>query len=173
MYYFKDSQITRLLSLQYPNITKLLTIAPTLPVSTVDCERGFSRHNLIKTQLRSRLLTKHFSTLEDSHRHSRYSASEQFRFQSCICTVVFTERSYHYKIVNNYSTCFPLALHLFIFKTCKWWIKLFFWLLQLTVVNSYVLYKAHAARLNMKPLTAPPVHLQGECSYNNLSVYTW
>ena len=51
------------LSLQYPNITKLLTIALTLPVSTVDCERGFSRHNLIKTRLRSRLLTKYFSTL--------------------------------------------------------------------------------------------------------------
>ena len=46
------------LSFQYPNIVKLLTIALTLPVSTVDCERGFSRHNLIKTRLRSRLLTK-------------------------------------------------------------------------------------------------------------------
>ena len=51
------------LSLQYPNIAKLLTIALTLPVSTVDCERGFSRHNLIKTRLRSRLLTKNVSTL--------------------------------------------------------------------------------------------------------------
>ena len=57
---FTDNQT---LSLQYPNITKLLTIALTLPVSTVDCERGFSRHNLIKTRLRSRLLTKIFSTL--------------------------------------------------------------------------------------------------------------
>ena len=51
------------LSLQYPNITKLLTIALTLSVSTIDCERGFSRHNLIKTRLRSRLLTKNISTL--------------------------------------------------------------------------------------------------------------
>ena len=51
------------LSLQYQNITKLLTIALTLPVSTVDCERGFSRHNLIKTRLQSRLLTKNVSTL--------------------------------------------------------------------------------------------------------------
>ena len=51
------------LSLQYPNIAKLLTIVLTLPVSTVDCERGFSRHNLIKTRLRSRLLTKNVSTL--------------------------------------------------------------------------------------------------------------
>ena len=46
------------LSFQYPNIVKLLRIALTLPVSTVDCERGFSRHNLIKTRLRSRLLTR-------------------------------------------------------------------------------------------------------------------
>jgi hypothetical protein len=51
------------LSLQYPNITKLLTIALTLPVSTVDCERGFSRHNLIERRLLSHLLTKNVSTL--------------------------------------------------------------------------------------------------------------
>ena len=51
------------LSLQYPNKMKLLTIALTLLVSTVDCERGFSKDNLIKTRLRSRLLTKNVSTL--------------------------------------------------------------------------------------------------------------
>ena len=44
----------------------------------------------------------------------------------------------------------------FIRKTRKWWRKLFFWLLEVTVVNSYVLYQAHAARLNIRPLT----HLQ-------------
>jgi hypothetical protein len=55
--------VNQTLSLQYPNIMKLLTIALTLPVSTVDCERGFSRHNLIKTRLRSCLLTKNVSTL--------------------------------------------------------------------------------------------------------------
>ena len=39
---------------QYPNMYKLVTLALTMPVSTVDCERG----NLIKTRIRARLQTK-------------------------------------------------------------------------------------------------------------------
>ena len=48
---------------QYPNLLTLLTISLTLPVSSVDCERGFSKHNLIKTRIRGRLKTDHVSTL--------------------------------------------------------------------------------------------------------------
>ena len=51
------------LSLQYQNIAKLLTIGHILHVSTVDCEQGLSQHNLIKTRLQPRLLTKSVSTL--------------------------------------------------------------------------------------------------------------
>ena len=42
---------------QYPNITKLVSIALCIPVSTADCERGFAKYNLVKTSLRSRLQT--------------------------------------------------------------------------------------------------------------------
>lgn len=48
---------------QYPNILTLLSICLTLPVSSVDCERGFSKHNLIKTGIRGRLKTDHVSLL--------------------------------------------------------------------------------------------------------------
>ena len=48
---------------QYPNVYKLITLALTMPVSTVDCERGFSKHNLIKTGMRARLQTENVSTL--------------------------------------------------------------------------------------------------------------
>lgn len=48
---------------QYPNVYKLITLALTMPVSTVDCERGFSKHNLIKTRMRARLQTENVSTL--------------------------------------------------------------------------------------------------------------
>jgi hypothetical protein len=48
---------------QYPNLLTLLTISLTLPVSSVDCERGFSKHNLIKTRTRGRLKTDHVATL--------------------------------------------------------------------------------------------------------------
>ena len=37
----------------YPNIVTLITLALSLPVSTADCERGFSKYNLIKTKLRA------------------------------------------------------------------------------------------------------------------------
>ena len=48
---------------QYLNMSKLITLALTMPVSTVDCERGFSKHNLVKTRIRARLQTKTVSTL--------------------------------------------------------------------------------------------------------------
>ena len=48
---------------QYPGMLTLLAISLTLPVSTVDCERGFSKHNLIKTRTRARLKTDHVAIL--------------------------------------------------------------------------------------------------------------
>lgn len=42
-------------TVDYPNVSKLLTICLLSAVSSVDCERGFSRYNLIKTYLRNRL----------------------------------------------------------------------------------------------------------------------
>ena len=34
----------------YPNVATLVTLALTMPVSTGGCEKGFSKHNLIKKQ---------------------------------------------------------------------------------------------------------------------------
>jgi len=39
----------------FPNIIKLISIAYTIPVSSVECERGFSKQNLIKTKCRNLL----------------------------------------------------------------------------------------------------------------------
>ena len=41
----------------YPTLSKLASITLTLPVSTADCERGFSTMNRIKTNPRNRLMT--------------------------------------------------------------------------------------------------------------------
>ena len=41
----------------------LITLALKMPVSTIDCERGFSEHNVIKTRIRARLQTKNVNTL--------------------------------------------------------------------------------------------------------------
>jgi hypothetical protein len=47
----------------FPNLINLMYILLTIPVSTVDCERGFSRMNLIKTKLRNRLRADHLDQL--------------------------------------------------------------------------------------------------------------
>ncbi|XP_052775845.1 zinc finger protein 862-like [Mya arenaria] len=47
----------------YPNLCKIMKIAITLPLSTADCERGFSKYNLIKTKPRNRLTPDSVNTL--------------------------------------------------------------------------------------------------------------
>ena len=47
----------------YLNIVTLITLALSLPVSTAEFERGFSKYNLIKTKLRARLQPTNVSTL--------------------------------------------------------------------------------------------------------------
>ena len=47
----------------YPNVATLITLALTMPVSTAGCERGFSKHNLIKNKIRARLKTENVATL--------------------------------------------------------------------------------------------------------------
>ena len=53
------ADICRLLILKhrdtYPMLALLAAVALTVPMSSVDCERGFSRQNLIKTRIRSAL----------------------------------------------------------------------------------------------------------------------
>ena len=50
------------MKLKFPQILKLLTLALTIPVSSVDCERGFSKQNF-KTKLQARLKTDNVPTL--------------------------------------------------------------------------------------------------------------
>lgn len=57
----------------FPNLTKLAAIGLVLPVSTVDCERGFSALSRIKTDLRNRLSSRILNdlmtiTVEGPHR---------------------------------------------------------------------------------------------------------
>ena len=42
----------------FPNLTKLAAVGLILPMSTVDCERGFCTLSRIKTDLRNRLNNK-------------------------------------------------------------------------------------------------------------------
>ena len=51
------------LSMMFPNLTKLAAIGLLLPVSTVDCERGFSALTCVKTDLRNRLCNKTLNNL--------------------------------------------------------------------------------------------------------------
>ena len=45
------------------------------------------------------------------------------------------------------------ATYSFISKSLKWWRKLFFWCLEISIVNSYILYCSHAERMDKKTMT--------------------
>ena len=47
----------------YPNMLTLINLGITMPVSTAGCERGFSKHNLIKNNIRAQLKTENVATL--------------------------------------------------------------------------------------------------------------
>ena len=51
------------LKLMFPNLTKLAAIGLLLPMSSVDCERGFSTLSRVKTDLRNRLNNKNLNHL--------------------------------------------------------------------------------------------------------------
>ena len=67
----------------YPTLSKLASIALIVPVSTADCERGYSAMNKIKTDPRNRLKTE---TLDKLIRlSSEGPESEQFNFEKLQC----------------------------------------------------------------------------------------
>ena len=39
-----------------------------------------------------------------------------------------------------------MAYYSFLHKSVKWWRKIFFWLLEVMVINSYIIYKELARR---------------------------
>ena len=47
----------------FPNLTKLAAIGLLLPMSSVDCEKGFSTLSRVKTDLRNRLNNKNLNHL--------------------------------------------------------------------------------------------------------------
>ena len=73
-------------------------------------------------------------------------------------TSVATRRaSVKLKVVDNYNRSMNgvdqyTEYYSFIRKSVKWWRKLFFWLFEVTIVNSYILYCTHTSN--------PCTHLQ-------------
>lgn len=72
------------LSSLYPYLSKIASISLTLPVSTADCERGFSTMNRIKTDQRNRLIT---TTLDRLIRLSTEGPSiDTFDYEAAVST---------------------------------------------------------------------------------------
>ena len=46
-----------------------------------------------------------------------------------------------------------MAYYSFLHKSVKWWHKIFFWLLEVMVINSYIIYKELARRRGERPIT--------------------
>jgi hypothetical protein len=45
------------------------------------------------------------------------------------------------------------ATYAFIRKSLKWWRKLFFWCLEVCIVNSYILYSRKKGQIGLKPVS--------------------
>ena len=73
----------------YPNILILISIFYSIPFSSVDCERGFSKQNLIKTDIRNQLNnnTLHMLMMVGSHdvnlMEFNFSNALQIWYQRC------------------------------------------------------------------------------------------
>ena len=71
-------------SVAYPNLSQVAQVFLALPVSTADCERGFSTMKRIKTRLRSQMTNE---TLNHCMRISMEAPPlEQFDFDSSVIT---------------------------------------------------------------------------------------
>ena len=46
-----------------------------------------------------------------------------------------------------------MAYYSFLHKSVKWWRKIFFWLLEVMVINAYIIYKELARRRGERPIT--------------------
>lgn len=46
-----------------------------------------------------------------------------------------------------------MSYYSFLHKTVKWWRKVFFWLLEVAVINAYIIYKMLAVQRGEKPMT--------------------
>ena len=66
-------------SSDYPNVSKFFTICLLSAVSSVDCERGFSRYNLIKTNIRNRLKVSSVNTIVKICLHTSTLKTFNFR----------------------------------------------------------------------------------------------
>ncbi|XP_071168230.1 zinc finger protein 862-like [Mytilus edulis] len=79
-----DSALSSLLckdsvAVDYPNVANFLSFCLVSALSSVDCERGFSRYNLIKTYLRNRLRVSSVNTLLNICLHPSDLRSFRFR----------------------------------------------------------------------------------------------
>ena len=71
------------LKLMFPNLAKLAAIGLLLPMSTVDCERGFSAFTRVKSNLRNRLSAKTLNHLLVITTEGPISPTDHFYDQAC------------------------------------------------------------------------------------------
>ena len=46
-----------------------------------------------------------------------------------------------------------MSYYCFLHKSVKWWCKVFFWILEVAVVNAYIIYKELALKRGVKPMS--------------------
>jgi hypothetical protein len=89
------------------------------------------------------LSTWHNNSTQKSRRKIKNNVEEQFQKPIVICD--YNKHMGGVDVSDQY-----ISSYSFIRKSKKWWRKMFFWLLEVAVVNSFILYNLSAAS-NQKP----------------------
>ena len=115
-----------------------------------------TKHNASTTQVRTRYTI--INSIND-HRLAKHYNTKYHVYLPLFCPGV--EKSDKPTVVADYNQFMlgvdkldPLmAYHSFLHKSVKWWRKIFFWLLEVMVINSYIIYKELARRRGERPIT--------------------
>jgi hypothetical protein len=89
------------------------------------------------------LSTWHSNNTQQLRRKIKYNVEEQLQKPIVICD--YNKHMGGVDVADQY-----ISSYSFIRKSKKWWHKMFFWLLEVAVVNSFILYNLSAAS-NQKP----------------------
>ena len=110
------------------------------------------------------LSTKHDAS--KTNVRTRYMSNTLLQYTNNTCThTAYSHRRGHLKekptVVADYNLYMlgvdkldqMMSYYSFLHKSVKWWRKVFFWLLEVAVVNAYIIYKEEARRRGATPIT--------------------
>ena len=123
-----------------------------------------TKHNASRTQVRTSYITQSQANTSYDCNFQGLAIFTIHKLPSHICTSCLSRRGELKEkpmVVADYNDYMLgvdkldqlMSYYSFLHKSVKWWRKIFFWLLEVMVINSYIIYKELARRRGDKPMT--------------------